>query len=363
MRIITRRSVLSFGAGAAIVGAFAALAAIAPAMVSAHEVYVLTPGQISSALAAPSFSLFDVARDNLGEFAFWAFIGVLTVFCVFWISTLRFLERHLDPMFIKIRKYATLIARLTIGISFIASAYYQATFGPELPIAANFGPYAGLVAVILIVIGFMVIFGLYARLAALAGLVIYAATVYQHGWYMLTYVNYLGEIIVILILGSHSYSLDSLIARRRKAAPGPSSLVARIKGYLAPRSLAILRVLFGIALIYASAFAKILHNSLALDTVTKYHLDRLLGFEPHFLVLGAAIVEILIGLFFILGIEIRFTSLFFLFWLCLSLWFFGEVVWPHLILIGIPIAYLFYGYDEYSVEGYFFRSKKYEPVL
>jgi uncharacterized membrane protein YphA (DoxX/SURF4 family) len=125
----------------------------------------------------------------------------------------------------------------------------------------------------------------------------------------------------------------------------------------------ILRILFGTALIYASAYAKIIYNNLALFTVEKYHLDHILGFEPHFLVLGAAIVEVLIGLFFILGIELRFTALFFLFWLTLSLIFFGEVVWPHLMLIGIPIAYICYGYDQYSLEGWLFRKKKYAPVL
>lgn len=124
-----------------------------------------------------------------------------------------------------------------------------------------------------------------------------------------------------------------------------------------------MRVLFGVALIYTSFYAKILHSDLALLTVQKYDLTRYLHFEPHFLVVGAACVEIVIGLFFVLGIEIRFTSLFLLFWLTQSLLFFGEVVWPHIILIGIPIAFFFYGYDKYSIEGHFFKKGNIEPVL
>jgi uncharacterized membrane protein YphA (DoxX/SURF4 family) len=213
----------------------------------------------------------------------------------------------------------------------------------------------------------MAIFGLYVRLAASAALILYIIAVWNHGWYMLTYVNYLGEIIVLLILGSHNFSLDNYLARGKKSVCRSSAAfmiwIRKVQAYLAPRSFAILRVLFGVALIYASAYAKIIHNNLALFTVEQYHLDKLMGFEPHFLVLGAAIVELAIGLFFIFGIEIRFTSLFLLFWLTLSLIFFGEVVWPHLILIGIPIAYIFYGYDNYSLEGWLFRKKKYEPVL
>ncbi len=344
-------------------GLFAVIAT--PWVVSAHEVYVLSSSQINQALAMPSFNLWTEIVSHLSQFGFWAFIGILLVFGIFWISTMRFLERRLDPFFLKIRPYATFIARLTIGLSFLAAAFYQAIYGPELPLVANFGPYAGPITLALVLIGLAIVVGFYARLAALIALVLYGILAYEHGSYMLTYVNYLGEIIVLLILGAHSLSLDRLF--RRKSAGSPVSVrpawFRNFADYLKPRSFAILRVLFGTALIYASVYAKILHNGLALLTVEQYHLDKLLGFEPHFLIMGGAIVEILIGLFFILGIEIRFTSLFLLFWLSLSLWFFGEVVWPHLILIGIPIAYVFYGYDDYSVEGYFFRNKKYEPVL
>jgi hypothetical protein len=81
------------------------------------------------------------------------------------------------------------------------------------------------------------------------------------------------------------------------------------------------------------------------------------------LVLGAALIELLIGTFYVLGIEIRWTSIFLLFWLSLSLWYFGEAVWPHIILIGIPIAFILHGYDRYSLEGWFFKKRRLEPVL
>jgi len=339
---------------------------IIPSFASAHEVYVLDSAQIAQAVGSPSFDMLAVAEQNLGQFVFWAFIGVLVVFGVFWISILRFLERRLDPMLSKLRKYTPFIARVTIGVSFLAGAYYQATYGPELPIS-NFGSLAGLVTAVLVAVGALTVIGLYVRIAAFAALVMYLIAVYYHGTYMLTYINYLGEIIVLLVLGAHSFSLDTYLAKGKAVAQNHRSAFVtwskKIQAYLAPRSFMILRVLFGIALIYASAYAKIIHNNLALFTVEKYHLDHILGFEPHFLVLGAAIVELLIGTFFILGIELRFTALFFLFWLTLSLIFFGEAVWPHLMLIGIPIAYICYGYDQYSLEGWLFRKRKYEPVL
>ncbi|MCL4405367.1 MAG: hypothetical protein M1361_02370 [Patescibacteria group bacterium] len=340
--------------------------AMAP-IASAHEVYVLSPSSIAKAVNTPSFSLLGVISQNLHEFVFWAFIGILIVFCVLMISTSHLLERKLDPLLVKIKRYAPFIARFTIGISFLACAYYQATFGPELPLSSTFGSISGLIAVVFAALGVLAIVGLLVRPAAFTALVIFGATIWVHGVYMLTYVNYLGEIIVLLILGAHSFSLDTYFATRRtrkrnddQASP---TWLSKAKNYLAPRSFAILRVLFGTALVYASAYAKIIHNNLALFTVERYHLDKILGFEPHFLVLGAALVELTIGLFFVLGFEIRFTSTFLLFWLTLSLIFFGEIVWPHLILIGIPIAYIFYGYDRYSLEGWLFKKSKLEPIL
>jgi hypothetical protein len=325
-------------------------------------VYVLSPQQITLALGIPPFNMFAVLMANLHEFLFWAFIGVLVVFIVFFASILRFLENTIDPLFARLRRFAAPIARVTIGLSFLAAAYYQASYGPELPLSSTFGAYTGLVTVILIVMGMMIIFGLYVRIAAIVALVLFSIAVYYHGIYMLTYTNYVGEIIVLLILGAHHGAAPH--------APGKGlrGVGARIAKFFAPYSFFLLRVCFGVSLLYASLYAKVIHNNLALMVAElplghAHSLSYVLGFEPHFLVLGAAIVEIVIATFYILGIEIRFTSLFLLFWLSMSLLYFGEVVWPHIILIGIPIAFICWGYDPYSLEGWLFKRGAMEPVL
>jgi uncharacterized membrane protein YphA (DoxX/SURF4 family) len=336
---------------------------VAPSVVSAHEVYVLTPAQITQAIGIPPFNMLDVIKQNIGQFIFWAVVSIAIVIAVFFISIVHTFERWLDPFFKKVRPYAPFVARVTVGLSFVAAAYYQASYGPELPLQNTYGSLTGIVTVVLIAIGIMTMLGLYARIAAGIALVMYGIAVWFHGWYMLTYVNYLGEIIVLLVLGAHNLSLDNFFARGKVQKIRAPSLISKIQNWLAPRSFAILRICFGISLIVASAYAKVIYNNLGLFTVLKYHLDALLGFEAHFLVLGAAIVEILIGTFIVLGVEIRFASLFFEFWLMLSLWFFGEVVWPHIILIGIPIALVMYGYDRYSIEGYARKNKEYQPIL
>jgi uncharacterized membrane protein YphA (DoxX/SURF4 family) len=328
-----------------------AVAILIPHFVSAHEVYVLSSAEIQTAIHTPSVPFLTVLRENLKLFSFWAFLGIIAVISIFLLSIMRIMEKTFDPFFAKTKAWAPIISRVTVGVSFLAAAYYQASYGPELPLRAAYGSFTPIITIILIIIGLLIIADVYVRIAALVALLFYSIAVYHHGWYMLTYTNYLGEIILLLIVGAQTAVTDG------------KGFLAKTAKKLKPYGFLILRVFFGIALIYTSFYAKILYSNLALFTVEQYHLTKYLHFEPHFLVLGAACVEILIGLFFILGIEIRATALFLLFWLTQSLLFFGEVVWPHIILIGIPIAFFFYGYDKYSVEGYFFKKGNREPVL
>lgn len=335
-------------------------ATLLPTVTSAHEVYVLSPEVVQQAVHAPAFSEVDVAMQESTEFLWWAFVGLFVVALVFFMSVSRSVERVLDPYLAPLPYYAPFVGRVTIGLAFCASAYYGALFGPELPLVGTFGTAAPLVQVILFCIGIVLVLGIYPRVASAIALVLFGWTIAVHGVYMLTYTNYVGELVLVLILGAHVYALHTKHTDTRRA---PAWLL-RGKQALTPYAFLLLRVGFGGALIYASLYAKIIHNQLAFALTQAYpNLVMFFGFEPHFLVLGAALVELCIGTFFILGFEIRFTSLFLLFWLSLSLWYFGELVWPHLILIGIPISFIFYGYDKYSIEGYFFKRGSREPVL
>lgn len=322
-----------------------AAAVLAPAAASAHEVYVLEPQEVYSGLSLPSFSGLQVAFSNADQFILWAFIAVLVVSTVFFISLWHWFERYTAPLLSKIRPYAPDIGRIALSLSLLAGAYYGALFGPELPLSAVFGNAAVLVRVVLVTIGLMLLFNFYTWVAAVCMLALFGIEALVYHSYMLTYVNYFGDAVALVVL---SYA----------------ALSKRYKQY----AMLILRVCFGFALIYASFYAKILHNNLALQVASlplaghPYSLAHYLGFEPHFLVLGAAIIEIVIGLFFIIGMEIRWTALFMLFWLSMSLWYFGETVWPHFLLIGIAIAFVCHGYDRYSLEWYLLKRFGRKPI-
>lgn len=331
-----------------------------PLFAHAHEVYILPQDVIDEALSTPGFSLFDVLMNSFHQFLLWGVAGVCLVLFVFFISVSRTLERLIDPWLAKLPPYAPVVARIAVGLSFMVAAYSGAIFGPELPLEATYGAFTPYVVGVLAIVGLMMVIGFYSRIAALIGLVLFGIEITQQGVYMFTYANYAGELLVVMLLGAHQVAFHH---RGHDEVRAPLWFL-HLKEKLIPYAFLILRVAFGTSLLYASLYAKVINNNLAFAVTTHYPaLVAFFGFEPHFLVLGAAIVEIVIGLFFLLGIEIRFTALFLLFWLSLSLWYFGEAVWPHLILIGIPISFFCYGYDKYSLEGFFFKRDGREPVL
>ncbi len=348
-----------FGTLAAIGAFFTPLTALA------HEVYVLPHDVVAESIASPSFNMIEVAMDNFTQFMFWTFVVLVVLSTIFFVSIFRLFEDRMAPVFARLKSFAPAIARITVGFGFISVGYHQAIFGPELPFETVFGTYSHFVSAALLITGTLMVIGFWARAAALAGFVFFGISAYHYGWYMLTYATYLGEMIVLLLIGSHRVSVHSLTGLSEKFHRSFHVFADKIKHLAFP----ILRVSFGISLIYSSLYAKVLHNNLALQVASiplaghEHSLAYYFGFDPQFLVLGAALIEIMVGLFFVFGLAIRWTSIFLLFWLMLSLLYFGEHVWPHIVLIGIPIAFILHGYDKYSIEGFFLKKRRSEPVL
>ncbi len=324
----------------------------------AHEVYVLDQQEINFALAAPAPDFVGTIQAHLGQFLSWGLLTLLIIIGVFFISIARPVERAIDPYLAHLKTLAPRIAQATLGVSLLASGWYRAIFGIELPMRAVFGTATPLVSGLLIALGGLLVLGILPRIAAFATTVLFGVLVGHYGIYMTNYATYLGEALTVLLFGGAYHLVES-----HQIAKWLGRVEAKIAPHLHAYKFLIMRVLFGISLIYASLYAKLIHGNLALETVTKYHLTQYFHFDPIFLVLGAMTIEVMLGLFFILGFEIRFASLFFLVFLTMSLLFFGEVVWPHLILIGTSLAMFAHGYDRYCLSERLSKKRRLEPVL
>ena len=164
-------------------------------------------------------------------------------------------------------------------------------------------------------------------MAAAAGILIFIGSFFVYGPYVFTYLNYLGELVVLLLFGMRVFSVDRMLF-------GPLRRFAYFEKY----ETVIVRVMYGLALIYAGITVKLLHPDLTVTVVNTWHLTKfhwLFPSDPLLVTLGAGIVEMVIGLFIIFGFEMRLTVLISLFYITLSLLYFRELVWPHLLLYGI----------------------------
>jgi uncharacterized membrane protein YphA (DoxX/SURF4 family) len=312
-----------------------------PNTVSAHEVYVLHPSDIQKDLTVSDIHVFSslTSTTNLLWLLFFAAIAVISLSVSFVFSFSKW-GLTMTNRVEKFRYLALPIIRIVFGISLISSATHASLFGPELPLSQLMA--ADLWKMILLVCGIFVTIGLFTRICALILLALFTVSVITFQEYMLTYINYLGEMVVLLLAGGERFSVDHLLFKKFRffRSFGTEKL-----------TIPILRITFALSIIYAAVYVKFLHPSLSYDVVTQYQLTQYFPFDPLFVVLGAGLVELVIGLLFLIGLNMRWNIFFFTFWATLSLLFFGETVWPHYILFGIAIGLFLYGYDRYTLEN------------
>ncbi len=333
-------------------------------LAAAHEVYVLDQTTVEDALSHPPLQVFSIIYEQAGRFFFWFCLVSAILIFIGIISFSKRLEAMCDPFLLRLRRYAPFIGRVTLGISVIASAYFASLFGPELPMSL-FLPEAAILPfrIYLAVLGVLLTVGYKTRTAALLMMLTYVVMVFRFSHYMLTYLNYFGEMVIAFTLGSRVWALDSGV--RKEYVP---NLFKPLVRFVVGHGDFMLRIAFGVSLIYSALYAKFIHAQLAIDTVVQYHLTDYFHFTPPFLVLGALAVELLLGTLFILGIEVRFAAIFLTIFLTLSLLYFGEAVWPHIILVGGAFTIFAFGYGKFTLERSYLNhlkpnSKNEEPVF
>jgi hypothetical protein len=327
-------------------------------VVAAHEVYVLDGATIRTGMGTRGINVFDVLTKpefHTQATQFWIGLSVaIVLFIMLSYAIHTKLSKKLDENFAFIRKYAHLVIRIGLGISFSWGAYHNSIFGPEIPLSTI--PGGLLWKPILFVVGLMLIFGVFTRIATFVALLAFATVTFDRGLYMMNYLNYLGEIAVLLLERGELFSLDKFInwpshIFHHKIPQWIDKLEALGEKYSFP----IIRVTFGIALIWAAVSVKILYPALSLDVLHNYGLDVREGLPALFVVFAAGIIEIWLGIVLITGILYRAHLVVLIFFIGYSVWFFGEDVWPHAILVGLGVGLFLHGKDKWCYEDDLFK--------
>lgn len=299
---------------------------------SAHEAYVLPYDSFWSGIHQSfSFRAFNAIQNPHD-----VYLIVVIGLSVFALLILNFFFRRSNlgqKLFNKVEHYAHIgphFVRITIAIALFFSALSNTFLGPELHESAFAFPQ--IIQILLFAISIMIAVGFLTEVAALIGVLIFVYSFFIFGSYVLTYLNHLGELIVLLLFGMRIFSVDKYLF-------GPLRHFRSFEKY----ETVIVRVMYGLALIYAGIAVKLLHPDLTISVINTWHLTKfgwLFPSDPLLITLGAGIVESLMGLFIIFGFEMHLAVLISLFYITLSLFYFRELVWPHLLLYGISFNLL-----------------------
>ena len=321
------------------------------AVAHAHENYVLTHQQIQADLKDNTFSVWS-ALNNSGNIEVAlavgtiSIIGIILYFLFFYSKFGKILDFYLQ----KLEPMGHVILRMALGASLIASAHFNSFLGPEIPLISL--PLGIILKPILYILGAMIALGVWSEMAGAISfiLLVISSSIYRD--YMLTYFNYFGEFLVLMIFGSRIFSLDRILYKVKLSAEKYHDL-----------ELAIIRVTYGISVIYPAITYKLLHPAIIVNIVNQYNLNQITWLFPHdplLISLGTGLTQIAVGVFLILGFETRLSALVTLVLMTMSVLFFKEAVWPHYILLSLALYLIINNGGKYGLDEYF---KKSDPEL
>lgn len=311
--------------------------------VYAHEAYVLTADTFQKGLLHvtknPFAPLFDNSHIKIFIIIFCA-VAMSYLLIILWSRTS--LSKKLDEKVRKLNFFGPLIIRLAISASLFYGAQINAIWGPELSLSSVSGGFV--IRFALFAVSLLILSGLFTEFAGLVLFLIFIYVSLFFKLYMITYANYFGEIIVLMLFGSRFLSLDKLLF-------GKSLWIKKLEKY-AYLEIPIVRVLYGIALMYAGYTIKFVHQGLTIDVYNQYHLNDFFHSTAAFIAAGAGLSEITIGFFIFIGFIMRFTIIISLVFITLSILYFREMLWPHLMLYGISISLLINSADRFTMDHY-----------
>lgn len=311
-------------------------AASVPFLALAHENYVLPKAEIAAGMADWSINVWSaLATPGNLAVALKFGSGLLLLWVVYFFFQRSRWGEAFDRWIRRGENFGNALVRIVLGISLLYSAYLYVFLGPEIPFNSipGGGIWGGqLFAIVLYVLGALMVLGLFSRVAGAGAMIIILLATWTYRDYMLTYFNYFGEFAALFLFSSYTFSIDHLRDMKKAVAD-------KVRQWEA----VILRVTYGISILYPAISIKLLHPIIIIEIVNQYHLNSihwLFPQDPLLISLGTGLTQIVVGLALIVGFETRINALITFTLYVMSILYFKEVVWPHYILLALS-GYLF----------------------
>jgi uncharacterized membrane protein YphA (DoxX/SURF4 family) len=257
--------------------------------------------------------------------------------------------------------------RLSIGLPLVGAGFIGYLFSPAVPFDRTGQP---LLRILLIGLGFLLLFGLATRIVSSIGLATYLLALALNPAAILA-VEYLPSFLALLILGGGRPSADHMlqqVASSDGTLYGRVDPVHRLKQFLDDVTTpyrqfvpVILRLGMGVAFIYLGLTQKLGNPAQSLAVVEKYNLTAVIPVAPELWVLGAGLTEMAVGVALIVGFLTRANAAvaFVLFTLTL----FGlpdDPVLAHVSLFGLASALFIMGAGPWSFDNWDGRPAVFE---
>jgi uncharacterized membrane protein YphA (DoxX/SURF4 family) len=318
---------------------------------SAHENYVLTNQQINADLANNNLNILDALKDS-GNLKVSLTVGVasLIVIILYFLFYLSKAGEVFDFYLQKLEPVGHVILRLALAASLIASAHFNSFLGPEIPLTSL--PFGLVLKPLLYILGVMLALGIWSEITGAISFILLILATFVYRNYMITYFNYFGEFFVLMFFGSRIFSLDRIFHNIKEVAKKYHNL-----------ELAIIRITYGISVIYPAITYKLLHPAVIINIVNQYHLNQIHWLFPHdplLISLGAGLTQIAVGIFIIFGFETRLSTLITFILMSMSVLFFKEAVWPHYILLALALYLIINNGGKYGLDQYI-KNRKTAP--
>jgi uncharacterized membrane protein YphA (DoxX/SURF4 family) len=308
----------------------------------AHVSYVMTPEEMTAHTGADYRFLWQPFTDPWNWLAISLSIMLILggILAFRKVPCLRDRIRYFRGRARTYQEYLPAILRVCLGIALIGAGSQNALISP----AVHNQPAFALIQVILgffIITGFLLTPAVIGSLALASGALIFYPTLFDN-------LEIIGAIVAVILLNQSRPGLDDLLGVPNYSLP------ERLREY-APF---VLRLGLGLSLIIMAIGDKFLNPHLFGYVVESYGLVQLGPFSTGMWVASATIIELVLGLAILLGLQTRIASL--LTFIVLSIFFFvfKEEVYAHVTLFGCLFALLIAGSGTLSLDHLLYARRK-----
>ena len=240
----------------------------------------------------------------------------------------------------KFSSFVPLILRVLTGLFLVVSGYDFRLLAPDFHLPA--GNIAPAIAGLEIIIGVLLILGVFVKVAALLIISLLVLAVGSYGLHVIDHLELLGISFVLITEGGVRYAVDGFLLANRRMF----SRIARRLVQLKPFSMPALRITLGTSIIWLGLTEKLLAPELTKAAIVKYGLPVFPNVDLFIFIFGA--FEIILGIHYLLGIFLRTISLIYLGLLVFAFFFFGESI-SHFTLFAVVISILIRGSGPYTL--------------